>query len=100
MTDREAVLQAIGAIVARIVGPKRALPSDMNDATPLAEGGLWLDSVELLEVVVACEAEFEITFEAAVDLVGNALDTLGTLADLIQTKRPRLTGARPAAPGA
>ena len=49
--------------------------------------------VELLEVIVACETEFGITFEPASDLLDDALRTLGTLAAVIQTKNPELSRA-------
>ena len=93
MTDRDALLEALRAIVARVAGPTRAPAGDMGAETPLTEGGWWLDSVELLEVIVACETEFGITFEPARDLPDDALRTLGTLAAVIQTKNPELSRA-------
>jgi acyl carrier protein len=93
MTDRDALLDRILAIVARVVGPKRTPPPDIGAHTPLGDDGLWLDSVELLQVVIACEAEFGITFDPATDLVGGGLSTLGTLADLIHGKNPRVSSA-------
>lgn len=91
MTKHEATIEALWAIVARVVGPGRAPLADMTVDTPLAEGGLWLDSVELLEVIVACETEFDVIFEPGRDLVGDSLDTVGTLAALICAKSPRLS---------
>lgn len=80
------LLDAIRALVERVAGPGRAL-SDSGPGTPLSEAGFWLDSVELLEVVVACESEFAITFDAARDLTDGAFETLGTLTELIRAKR-------------
>lgn len=93
MTDRDVLLETIGAIAARVVGSRRALRAELAADTPLAEGGWWLDSLELLEVIVACEAEFDIIFEPGQDLVGGALETVGTLAALIHGKNPRLSRA-------
>lgn len=93
MTDRDALLEALRAIVERVAGPTRAPAGDMSAETPLTEGGWWLDSVELLEVIVACETEFGITFEPASDLLDDAFRTLGTLAAVIQTKNPELSRA-------
>ena len=52
----------------------------------LRDGGLWLDSMELLQVVIACEAQFGITFKPAEDLLGDGLETLGTLAGVIRRR--------------
>jgi acyl carrier protein len=81
-----AFLDKIRALVTRVAGPSRA-PADSGPATPLSEGGFWLDSVELLEVVVACESEFDITFDATRDFDGDAFETLATLAALVDRKR-------------
>jgi acyl carrier protein len=89
MTARDAGLDAIRALVERVVGPDR-IPPDSGPETPLSGAGFWLDSVELLEVVVACEAEFEITFDATRDLTGAALETLGALTELLRSKQSRV----------
>jgi acyl carrier protein len=85
MTAFDARLDAIRALVERVVGAGRT-PPDSGPETPLSGAGFWLDSIELLEVVVACEAEFEITFDATRDLTGAALETLGGLTELIRSK--------------
>jgi hypothetical protein len=54
----------------------------------------WLDSVELLQVILACEDMFEITFEPGEDLIGDGLRSLGTLANVIRRR-----SASPASPG-
>jgi len=90
--DDEAVVERLCAIVARVVGAPR-VPADAGAGTPLRDGGLWLDSMELLQVVIACEAEFGITFEPAEDLLGDGLETLGTLADVIRRRSPSLSRA-------
>ena len=79
------LLAATRAIIERIAGPSRT-PPGIGPETPLADG-LWLDSIELLEVVVACESEFGIVFDEANDLQSGVFDTLGTLTDLIRVKR-------------
>jgi acyl carrier protein len=82
------VLDAMRSIVARVAGPSRTL-AENGPETQLSDGGFWLDSVELLEVVVACETEFGIVFDATRDLTRETLATLGTLAELVRSKRPR-----------
>lgn len=93
MTDERTLVDHLREIVTGIVGDAR-VPADADDNTPLAEGGYWLDSVELLQVIVACEDSFEITFEPGEDLIGAELRSLGTLAKVIRRR-----SASPASPG-
>jgi hypothetical protein len=94
MTSRDQVLSRVLGLAVGIAGPGR-VPSSADALTPLGPGGLWLDSVDLLELVLACEVEFAVTFEADVDLAGPALDTIGALADLVLAKRaPRARSER------
>ena len=86
MTAPDPLLAAIRALVERVAGPSRTPPGG-GPETQLSGAGFWLDSIELLEVVVACEGEFGITFDATRDFTGAALETLGSLTDLIRSKR-------------
>lgn len=70
-------------IVTRIAGPHRT-PANAGPATPLAEGGFWLDSIALLEVIVACETEFGVTFDSARDLTRDTLKSVESLAAVIR----------------
>jgi acyl carrier protein len=88
MSEPDPVFETIRALVARIARPGR-VPAHCDPETRLSEGGFWLDSVELLEVVVACEEEFRIVFDATRDLTDGALETLGSLTALIGSKRRR-----------
>ena len=87
--DADPLLEAVRGLVSRVAGPSRT-PPDAGADHALSGGGFWLDSVELLEVVVTCEEEFGITFDATRDLAEDALSTLGTLTELIRAKHPRL----------
>jgi hypothetical protein len=49
------VLERVQALVVGIAGPDRT-PPDAGPDTPLIHGGFWLDSVSLLELIIACEA--------------------------------------------
>jgi len=84
MSD-DSVLKRVDAIVARVAGPAR-LPRDPTPETPLGEGGYWLDSVDLLEVIVACEQEFGMSFDTNDDLSEESLSTVRSLADTITRK--------------
>lgn len=91
--DNLALLDRLRGIVTRVIGAAR-VPADVSAHTALAAGGLGLDSLELLQVIVASEEEFGIVFTPGTDLVGDGLETLGTFAALIRRRSPRL-----AAPG-
>ena len=82
-------------VVARIAGPQRT-PAAPGPDTPLAEGGFWLDSAALFEVVLACEAEFDVRFDAETDLFPDRLMSVATLADSIRGHmRPEPESDRP-----
>jgi acyl carrier protein len=84
--EQDPLLHTIRAIVEGVAGASRT-PLDAGVETRLSEG-FWLDSVELLEVLVACETRFGIAFDDARDLEGGALNTLGTLTELVRSKLP------------
>jgi acyl carrier protein len=84
----DALADRVLGIVLRVAGPSRT-PSDAGPDTPLGDGGFWLDSVDLVEVVVACELEFAISFEGESDITRDALATSRTLAGLITAKSVR-----------
>ena len=87
MTDASIVAR-LQKVVAGIAGPTKT-PPDAGPDTLLGDGGFWLDSVDLVEVVVACESEFAVTFEGETDLTREALHSVRTLADLIASKAHR-----------
>jgi acyl carrier protein len=88
-------LDRLREVLVRVIGAAR-VPDDIGVDVPLAEDGLGLDSVELLQVVLGCEAEFGITFEPAQDLIGDGLKTVGTLAELIRRRTAAPSRATPA----
>ena len=79
------VLDRVQALVAAIAGPDRT-PPDAGPDTALIDGGFWLDSVSLLEVIIACEAEFGIALDTHADLTADTLTTSRKLATLIERK--------------
>ncbi len=85
MTVRDPLLARTRALVERVVGPGR-IPADAGPDTRLSEG-YWMDSVELLELLVVCEQEFGILFEESRDFDAASLETLGTLTNLIRSKQ-------------
>ena len=84
MTD-DFIVERVQAIVAGIAGPRRS-PPDLGLETPLGEEGLWFDSSEMLELILACETEFGVVFDPAHDLSWEALTTVGSLVEVIRGK--------------
>jgi len=93
--DDGTLLDKLRTILVQVIGAGR-VPPNLGADMALGDGGLWLDSVDLLQVVLACEAEFGITFEPAEDLVGEGLRTLGTLALAIRRRSGTPSTAVPA----
>lgn len=87
MSDERPIVDRVLDIMARIAGPART-PANAGPDTPLGDGGFWLDSVDLVEVAVACEHEFALVFDGEVDLTYETLATARSLAALIAGKRP------------
>lgn len=88
MSD-EAIQKRLARIVRDVAGRGHA-SGEIDLSTPLRDGGLGLDSVALLELIVAVEAEFEVDFDPTTDFGAAALATLGSLSAVIE----RRLGAR------
>lgn len=82
----ELSLEAVQALVTRIAGPSQS-PSNAGPDTPLLEGGFGLDSVHLLDAIIACEREYGVVFEPRTDFTAEALRTVRSLYHLIHAKR-------------
>jgi acyl carrier protein len=79
------VLARVQSLVLRTAGPRRTSP-DAGPDTPLGEGGFWLDSVDMLDLILACEHEFGTAFGPSADLSAEALHTIRSLADFIRVR--------------
>jgi acyl carrier protein len=82
------ILDRVRAVVVRLAGPDR-IPARIGPDTPLAAGGFHLDSVELLDVMLACETELGVEFDGDPAENAHALTSLGTLAAAIRARTPR-----------
>ncbi len=87
ITDRD-IQARLHRIAAGIAGPSRA-PADPGPDTPLGEAGYWLDSIDIVEVVLSCEREFGVTFDGEAELVPQTLSSIRAFADLIAGKLSR-----------
>ena len=82
----EPSLEDVQALVIRVAGHQRC-PDDVGPDTRLTGGGFWLDSVRLLETIIACEEAFKVVFDPETDFSDGNLITVRTLSDLIRAKR-------------
>ena len=80
-------IERVAAIVARVgrLGPQERI----SESTPLVGGGIALDSVSLLELLLAIEQEFGMEVDAEELLKAKALHTVGALAAFIDAKAAR-----------
>ncbi len=85
MTTQDQLLTKIRAVIEQVAGADRT-PAGCTADTPLGDG-FWLDSVELVEVLVACELEFGIVLDDAASVDEGAFGTLGSLAELIRSRQ-------------
>jgi len=85
MSAHDPLLLAVSAAITRVTHD-RAVPANVGPDTPLGDG-FWLDSVDLLEVLVACEVEFSVVLDEGPGLESGALDTLGQLTAWIRAKQ-------------
>jgi acyl carrier protein len=81
--SHDPVFAEVRGIVEKIA--RHRAPSVVGPDTRLAED-YWLDSVEMLDVVIACELAFGVTFDDRTDFEGGSLSTLGTLTELLRSK--------------
>ena len=84
MTAPDVIIHTVQAIVARVAGPSRT-PEGAGPDTRLADG-FWLDSMEMLDVVLACEQHFGIVFEEGRDLTPASLETVRHLASVVYVR--------------
>jgi acyl carrier protein len=78
------VLERVQVIVALVAGDRT--PADAGPDTPLDDRGYGLDSVDVLDLLLACEEAFGVRLDEDLDLSAAALRTSRSLADLIGTK--------------
>ena len=72
-------------IVSQIAGPNR-MPIDPGASTRLWGGGFWLDSIDLIELMLACDAAFGPVFASMPPSVMADIKTVGDLAAVIEAR--------------
>jgi len=84
MTD-DLILSRVHALITQMAGPDRT-PDEAGPDTLLGDSGYGFDSLDMLEVILACEREFGVAFGAGDGLTADALLSARRLADLLRTR--------------
>ena len=91
MSANDDLRGTLAALVAAQANPPCA-PSALDDLTPLFAGGLEVDSVGVLELVVSLEERFGVTLSAE-EVGGESFATFGRLLALVAGRRASDGGA-------
>lgn len=81
------LFQEITKTILEAVNLKHVDPKTLNSETGLGEGGLGLDSVDILEVVVTLENRYGVKVKDA-SMGKKVFQTLGTITDWIHESAP------------
>jgi acyl carrier protein len=85
MSTAPAVLDEVISVIRNSVNLHHMEPSRFTPDTSLREGGLELDSVDILEVIVAVEHKFGVKIDDA-EMGKRYFRTIGTITDLVSQK--------------
>lgn len=81
------VLEEVKSVIIKATNLHHIKAESMNESTTLGPEGLNLDSIDILEVVLAIEQHFKIKIENSEE--GKAhFRTLGTIAQFIEQQKP------------
>jgi acyl carrier protein len=89
--SRPVTVAGVLAEVARVVGADR-VPAGAGPELLLSREGLWLSSLELVEVVAACEEAFGVFLDPETDLTTDTLHSVGSLVATLEGARVRAGG--------
>ena len=81
------LLREIAALVVGAVNLHHVDPSTLTEGTSLRENGLELDSVDMLEVIVAVEQRYAVKVADA-EMGKKYFRTLGGIAEFVKANRP------------
>jgi acyl carrier protein len=84
--DRAGLVAELKQLIFEAVNLKHLDPATVDETTSLMQSGLELDSIDILEIVVAVEKRFKVTIKDGEE-GQRAFRTLGTIADFIEASR-------------
>lgn len=73
-------------VIVNAVNLRHVKREDISRDTPLLGSGLQLDSLDVLEIVVAIEKHFKVKIDSA-DQGKEVFQTIGTITDFVQSKQ-------------
>lgn len=86
LVQSDPVTSEVVRVIVDAVNLHHVDPKTFSRSTPLGKGGLELDSVDVLEVVVAVEHHFDV--RVSDDTQGRTVfQTIGTIAEFVQSQR-------------
>ena len=80
------------ALIIKTLKLKNTRPEEIDDAAPMVGGGLELDSLDALEVVVAIERDYAVKIDTSEDSK-KALASVNALAAFVRAKSPKFANA-------
>jgi acyl carrier protein len=86
MSIHQVLLNQVISVIRNSVNLHHLELTQFNPETSLCDGGLGLDSVDILEIIVAVEHHFGVKVDAA-EIEKKHFCTIGSLAELISLKR-------------
>lgn len=85
MSTQSAVFNEVISVIRNSVNLHHLEASRFTPETSLREGGLELDSVDILEIIVAVEHHFKVKVNDA-EMGKRYFRTLGTITELVQSR--------------
>jgi len=88
VTAEDPLLPRVWRALAGIVGAER-VPAEQRADVPLGSNGFWLDSIDFMDAILACEEVFGICFNLETDFDTSRLRTVGDLVTLVRDRGGR-----------
>lgn len=88
MTPEDSILPRVWATLVAVAGADRVTGEPRADC-PLGSNGFWLDSIDLMDAIIACEEAFGITFALDTDFDASRVRTVGDLVSLVKARGGR-----------
>jgi len=85
VTAPDPLLARVWKTLADVAGAGR-VPAAASASCPLGPNGFWLDSIDLMDAVLACEEAFGIRFEPETDFDASRLRTVADLVELVRAR--------------
>ena len=90
MSQNHEIVNEIIPLIVQSVNLHHLDSSQLNAETSLREGGLELDSVDILEIIVAIEHKYGVKIENA-DMGKKYFRTIGSVAELVALQKTAST---------